>query len=297
MLPQSGGRPYEVLIVSGHDITAAQAIDSMLSHDVDGLPQPEPMFDVSVTDSSRFNQTARLARNIVIINISPGQFTETRVRYEKNLWARPQTVVYVNAPSHRELVSRLTGVSKGIINLLTRAELNAAISTLDAANNTDAADAVASMFGCRIKLPPDLRSSKRGDNFIWLSDNRADAMRNVCVYTYPGDRLQPERALAARDSVMRVNIPGERPGMYMQTSAGTVKAGVAEEHGRKILITRGLWEIMGDAMGGPFVSHAVVDTLRHRVIVAEAFVYAPGMKKRNMIRCLEAALYTLRVNG
>ena len=44
----------------------------------------------------------------------------------------------------------------------------------------------------------------------------------------------------------------------------------------------------GDCMGGPFVSHTVGD------ITAEAFLFAPGKKKRNQLRQLEAALYTLK---
>ena len=62
------------------------------------------------------------------------------------------------------------------------------------------------------------------------------------------------------------------------------------------MITRGLWEMEGDAMGGPFVSHSIVDSSRRRIIVAEGFVYAPGMKKRNLLRQLEASLYTLKLS-
>ncbi len=55
MLPKSGGRPYEVLVVASGKVVSHQ-LDSVLSQDVAGLPQSEPMFDVSVTDSLHFNQ-------------------------------------------------------------------------------------------------------------------------------------------------------------------------------------------------------------------------------------------------
>ncbi|NLI63696.1 MAG: DUF4837 family protein, partial [Bacteroidales bacterium] len=58
---------------------------------------------------------------------------------------------------------------------------------------------------------------------------------------------------------------------------------------------RGLWKVKGDFMGGPFVSHARVDEVNQRVIVAEVFVYAPDKLKRNLIRQIEASLYTLRL--
>ena len=50
-------------------------------------------------------------------------------------------------------------------------------------------------------------------------------------------------------------------------------------------------------MGGPFVSHIRLDEKNQRVVVAEGFVYAPETNKRNYIRRMEAALFTLRLPG
>ena len=46
-------------------------------------------------------------------------------------------------------------------------------------------------------------------------------------------------------------------------------------------------------MGGPFVSHSVLDYVSGNIITAEVFVYAAGQKKRNALRQAEALLYTL----
>ena len=50
----------------------------------------------------------------------------------------------------------------------------------------------------------------------------------------------------------------------------------------------------GDFMRGPFVSHVQLDDINKRVIVTEVFVYAPEKMKGNLIRQMEASLYTLR---
>jgi len=63
------------------------------------------------------------------------------------------------------------------------------------------------------------------------------------------------------------------------------------------LEARGLWRVKGDMMGGPYVSHARVDTMNHRVVVAEIFVYSPDKMKRNLVRQMEASLYSLRLPG
>lgn len=292
LLPKSGGRPYEVLLVSS-DSRCAAVVDSVLTQDMPSLPQSEPMFDVSQIDSTRFNQTTRLARCIVIVTVNPAVFTSTRIRYEKNVWARPQLVVYVNTPSAAQLGMYMSKAGNRLTDLLTRAEINTAISTLRAGSNRKAESSIRSMFGWDMRIPAEMKAGKTGRNFIWLSDNRPDRMRNICVYSYSGTTLDAHRALAARDSVMRLNIPGELDGMYMQTTPGSVTAGLATEDGRTMMISRGLWEMRNDAMGGPFVSLSTVDSVNSCIIVAEAFVYAPGTNKRNLIRSAEAALYTL----
>jgi hypothetical protein len=94
---------------------------------------------------------------------------------------------------------------------------------------------------------------------------------------------------------MKKNVPGAREGMYMQTDSIFVTKRDLKVNGRYLQEVKGLWYVKGDMMGGPFVSHAMVDEANQRVIVVEAFVYAPSKLKRNYVRQMEAALYTLTI--
>ena len=86
------------------------------------------------------------------------------------------------------------------------------------------------------------------------------------------------------DSILRTNMPGETDSMYMVISH---------------LSERGLWEMKGDAMGGPYVMHRI-----HRQTSKAAkpgyslyiigFVYAPEMKKKILTKQLEAAISTIK---
>ena len=51
----------------------------------------------------------------------------------------------------------------------------------------------------------------------------------------------------------------------------------------------------GASMGGPFYSHTRLDEINQRVITMEVFVFAPGKKKRNPIRQLEAVLFSAKL--
>lgn len=54
---------------------------------------------------------------------------------------------------------------------------------------------------------------------------------------------------------------------------------------------------LGDYMGGPHVSHVRLDKANQRIIVSEIFVYSPDKMKRNLVRQMEASLYTLKLPG
>lgn len=96
---------------------------------------------------------------------------------------------------------------------------------------------------------------------------------------------------------MKANIPGAKDGMYMATDTMTVETKALNVQGEYALEARGLWRMKGDFMGGPFVSHTRLDKANNRVITAEIFIYSPDKLKRNLVRLMEASLYTLRLPG
>ena len=96
-------------------------------------------------------------------------------------------------------------------------------------------------------------------------------------------------------SVMKINIPGSLEGMYVATDTNYVEVKNIAVKGEYAFEARGLWYMKGDMMGGPFVSHARVDRPNGRVVVVEGFVYAPEKPKRDLMRQLEAVLYTLKL--
>jgi hypothetical protein len=48
-------------------------------------------------------------------------------------------------------------------------------------------------------------------------------------------------------------------------------------------------------MGGPFISHSTLDTARNEIITVEAYVYNPNNKKRNLMRQMEAIVYSFEL--
>jgi hypothetical protein len=70
-----------------------------------------------------------------------------------------------------------------------------------------------------------------------------------------------------------------------------------EHNGNYASEIRGLWRVVNDFMGGPYISLAVLDAAKQRVIVAYGYVYAPSKDKRNLLRQVEAMVYSLKLNN
>jgi hypothetical protein len=70
---------------------------------------------------------------------------------------------------------------------------------------------------------------------------------------------------------------------------------VREHNGNYASEMRGLWRLLNDFMGGPYISLAQLDIENQRVVVAFGYVYAPSKDKRNLLRQVEAMIYTLRL--
>ncbi len=146
-----------------------------------------------------------------------------------------------------------------------------------------------------IEHPVDMQTVKTDSCFVWLSNGDAFRQRNLCLYSYRGERLDGVELVEKRDSVMQLHVKGATDSIYMTTVRRSVSYALTHANGIRRLKLSGLWQMEGDAMGGPFVCCAVVDSLRHRVVVADGFVYAPGRKKQDMVRRLSEIVESINI--
>src|SRR5690606_32504770 len=70
-----------------------------------------------------------------------------------------------------------------------------------------------------------------------------------------------------------------------------------EFNGRYAVEIRGLWRTNNKTMGGPFVGYTIVDEITGYLYYIEGFTYSPGKDQREIIRELEAILWTFQSNA
>lgn len=299
--PTASGRPYEVLVVMDSTDWKAphgRALFDVLDTDVPMLPQSERSFRISQTEVKDFDRVLNIFRNIIIVNIDPHQFTRTKMKFTRDKWAMEQIVLTINSPSEEEFRNFCVEHRQDIVDFLTRTEMNRLVKELKQKHSKVTFDLAKQIFDCEIFVPKELQSYKKGKDFVWTSNNTASGLENIVIYSYPYEGPQTfnkEYLCHKRDSVMQVNLPGEKPGMYMQTDTLCSVVRPIVVHNNYAMEMRGLWIMRNDCMGGPYVSHHRVDTENNRVIVVEGFVYAPEKMKRGLIRRLEGSLYTLKL--
>ena len=299
--PTSSGRAYEILVVIDQDIwerPAGRALFDVLDSDVPGLPQSERSFRIMYTSPANYDSTLKLIRNIVIADINKNLYTRPKFKSAQNVYAAPQSILTIQAPDEESFAAYVTQHKQVILNYFTHAEMNRQIALLEHKHNDYVATKVQSLFDCDVWVPGELVSTKQGEDFFWAGSNDATGDRNFLIYSYPytdKNTYTKEYFVHKRDSVMKANIPGAREGMYMMTDSLMTDVKPITVQGEYALEARGLWRVKGDFMGGPYVSHVRLDRANQRIIVSEIFVYSPDKLKRNLVRQMEASLYTVKL--
>lgn len=283
--PASTGQPYEIVLEGDTD----SIVTRILTEDVPALPQPEPLCKLIQVKKGKTKGSYLLVRTRIIVNITDKDFA-VKLNHDEN--AAPQNIIRINTRSVQQLRERLNG--EKLRQLVDEAELKhlaEMISNNPSKQNKEMQEEVKKTFGLDMKIPVSMNASKKAKDFIWISNNASTGMQNLLVMRVKSEerRMKNSNAFhvndkAQIDSILRTNMPGETDSMYMVIP---------------VLSERGLWEMKGDAMGGPYVMHRI-----HRQTSQTAkpgyslyiigFVYAPEMKKKILIKQLEAAISTIK---
>ena len=301
LMPNATGLPYEMLVVMDDDQwdrPLGRAVFNVLDSDVPGLPQSERSFRISRVEPDGFNSNMfKIMRNVIKVDIQ-NIYTQPKFKFARNVYSYPQMIMTLQAPDEESLTEYINNNQQSIIDFFTKAEMNREIENLRERHNPEVSRLAEEILDVDIWVPWELNKFKTGKDFLWASTNVGKKDMNLVLYSYPytdKNTFTLEYFLQKRDSVMKANIPGGPKGSYMTTNHDYVYVEDGTVRGKYAQIARGLWRVQGDRMGGPFVSHSRVDEANGRVVVAEAFIYAPESLKRDLLRRMEAALYTLQL--
>ena len=299
LLPNISGKAGEVIVVidkGNWEGAVGNVLRDSLAQETPYLPQREPLFGLVNVPKNAFTNMFQIHRNIIVVNIS-NTVTEPGIVIRKDVWATPQTVIYVNATDSEAAIEIIKENSALMAVTIEQAERDRIIRNVKKYEELKLAPVVAKMAGGSPHFPSGYKLKKATNDFIWIEYAIQDVTQGILIFKYPvveGEQMMSlESIIGHSNEILKNNVPGMFDNTYMTTSSA-VRPGIEYKRykGLDFAEVRGFWEVYNDYMGGPFVSHAFYSQDGKDVIVMEGFVYAPKYDKRQYLRQVESIIYS-----
>ena len=296
-IPDSSGNLNNLSVVIDSDLwkgKVGDAIRDVVTANVPGLPQNEPMFDINQIPPQVFKDFA--TKNRTVLKIAKGK--EAGLKIANNVYAKPQKVVYITGQNNNQILEILNANKDKIISAFKTQEINWRQSQISKSvlNTGD----LEKNLGITINFPSIYRMAKQEKNFYWIRKNLSTGTNNVMIYTLPFDSIDTnadiiEQAVKFRDSIGKKYIPGPLDNTYMKTEeAYSPFLFTTTIDDKPAFEVRSTWDIEGTFNAGPFVNYMIEDKANNRYVVAEGFTFAPSVNKRDFVMELEAIINSIK---
>jgi hypothetical protein len=297
------GRAGELVVVisdEAWDGMPGKLIRETLAREHVSLPQDEPLFDLVKVRQEGFKSIFKTTRNIIQTRIS-SNVDSSGITFQDNVWARPQATVIIQAKNEEEFGQLFSENHNKILSYFLKAERDRLTMNYNQYFERGIFNVLDKDFGITMKVAPGFQIAEQKKDFIWLRYETPEISQGIILYTFPyvsDSAFTVNYQLKVRDSILRANVPGPSEGSFMATERRIDQVyNVREHNGNYASEMRGLWRLVNDFMGGPYISLAELDAANQRVIVAYGYIYAPSKDKRNLLRQVEAMIYSLKLNN
>jgi len=303
VLRGSLGKVNKVMVVTkvsdwNGDIGAA--VRNSFGEMVVGLPQPEPVLSVSQIAPNGFRSMMKVSRNILII----GEGEKEDFYIKKNVYAQPQTIIYVYGTDDASAIKVFNAHKKEIVAAYISSDILMTQKIFKEKKLDESQFKTLQNLGVSFTAPENFKTVDDTGDFLWLRQHLVSGIaktgsNNILVYAVPleDETNVSENIIAVRNSIGKKHIPGTDPEtMHMITEeAYTPFTSEIVLDGKKTFETRGKWEVKNDFMAGPFLNYSVVDKKNNRIVVFEGFTYAPSVNKRAFLFELEAIAKSMKI--
>ena len=299
-LPKSSGNLNTISVVIDNTLwqgSVGEEIRAIFAAPLEGLPLDEPKFKIKQLPPQVFDGFATQSRIVLKIedNIS---LAKTKIL--QDVYAKPQTVAVIGGSTNEQIIQQLKSNKQEIEKAFIKEEIKEKQRriNLDPLNIKK----LEKNLNFSISIPSAYRISKASNTFFWIRKNLSTSKNMALMfYEIPMESLSKSQNIIVdmvnvRDSITKTQIEGE-DGIYMAVEDAYApflfKSEIDQKPAYEI---RGVWEIKGYTGAGPFITYFIEDKARNRYLVADGYVYAPSLEKRDYIFELEAIIKTIKIN-
>jgi hypothetical protein len=311
----------------------ADAIRKVYGQDVETVPRPYPLFDVSFRDFKTQKQLNTLLKyeNLIIAAplggqgntavylrsllgdslknaIKQGQYFAIPL---KDKWYRNQWTMILTSTADSVLAQKIMSNQEFLLSgLLKRTFQRYEQLVYSAGEQTKVENKLWSKHGWKVRVPPSWKihidttyAQKNGAHtgFVTFRNNIPQNIRWFWIWWTnkppSEDALSPKWINQTRDSLLEKYIRGTRDSSYVTTDNKNfpVITDTLKVNGNPAYETRGVWRMTHGAMGGPFVNMTIRDQQNGRLFLLGIGQYAPKFRnKRRFVRRFRAILRTFQ---
>lgn len=322
----STGRVGEILVVCDEAIWNAdeikQALDSNLTQWILPYFPDVATFELIHRAPSHFDKGIRKHRNVLILKLDGAYAGEKgNITKEVGSYATDQVLIEVVAKNYDQLLETCKSGLQRVHEEFDKASWSRIMDRYKVQSNRFLVDEVKKQFGISLALPQGSKVVWRKQNFYRIelpnsakpiefvgtgSTDPGLIFRGIMVYQYnyeDSTQLTFEALAAARDTMLKYNVPSEVPGMYMGTQYGKITYPVMEEFttasGQEGSQMRGMFVFTGRdkfGTGGAFWQCHLVNEVTKKIVCVSGYVdAAPTTSWTQPLREVQAILKSVEI--
>lgn len=298
LLPNLSGSSGEVLVVldkARWEGRLGDKIRQVLASPVPRLPQAEPYFDLINTGGNDFSKLYQTHRNVLFVET--GVDREKQVTFMEDTYSSQQLMINLQARNDEEIMELLDEEGQAIVNKLNIAERDRWISVYKKSLNSMIFNKLRDEHKMTLHVPYNFSLDVEENGFLWLSYETPTTTQSILIYYFDHEGknyFNKDSIMRIRDSMTRQKVEGPASGSYMAIEDMVpVNYSLFRFRDRNYAEMRGLWTLEKGFMGGPFINVVTKDEVNERFVMLDGFVYAPNEEKRELMRQVEAIIYTI----
>lgn len=320
--PSSMGKIYQVNTLVSPEVFNSDVIDTLdfrYGRAFPILPQPEPFFELRYYEANDLDEQP-LLRNLkcflILADMSVDDkltqmvrrdfresidFKEAGVKIGQDKWARDQLIIYIYGPDKPSLVKEINRSYQTVSDRIAQFYQGMIRSTVYVQGQNKAIqDSIHRKFKVDMKIPADYVSTLEADSLTWLRQEVPSISRSIMVARFPyksKEQFTHDGIIKMRNK-MGEYISSTIQGTYMRVNAIDLPmfTQTIEVDGHFALRAEGIWEIVGDFLGGAFISYAILDESRQEIVFIDGFVYSPEKPKKLSMIYLDYILQQTKID-
>jgi len=323
--PRAKGSIGEIVLVMDTSLwkkPLGLELKELLTSEVPGLPRPEPLYKVHFIDPERLNNVLKGASNMIFVTTLDGsrkmrnfftpeslekmrQNPDLFMNSAQNEFARDQEVLQLFGKDEATLLTKIKenrSIIRSHFNEVEKKRLILQYKTDPSEKGIE--KTLLNDYGIKMHIPKGFQTAIAKKNFIWLRDMKYNVDRSIFI-TW---QQYTSETMFEKDTIVQWRNKVAKKYLYADTddSLSYVKTEIqyALVNNRRINFNdnygvelKALWKTNNISMGGPFVSYTFLDKTSNRLYYIEAFVYSPNVDQRNIVKQLEAVLWTFNTKS